>query len=141
MAYSAISGDSTVLHLGDNLKVTVGLQVVPFVAPTKADLISKLNESGDWVVQDIQEPWSFSNERVIEVYGVMVIAQSVGELKAKVVNAINFWNTYSIQVQKVEIEVGFRPGDLVPSTGMTLALVSIAAIVVVGYVALKGVVK
>jgi len=141
VAYSVIGGDSTLLSLGDNLKITVGLQVVPFVAPTKADLISKLNESGDWVVQDLQEPWNLSNERVIELYGVMVVAQTVGELKAKVVNAINFWNTYSIQVQKVEIEVGFRPGDLVPSTGMTLALVSIAVVVVVGYVTLKEVIK
>ena len=141
MSYSVVSGDSTVMNLGDNLKVTVGLQVVPFVAPSEADLISKLNEGGDIVVSRIEELWTLENQRKIEIFGVMVVQQTLGQLKAKIVNAINFWNTYSIEVEKVEIDVGFRPGDLVPSTGFTLALASVAVIAVVGYMAVKGIVK
>jgi len=138
MAYSAVNNDSTQLRLGDNLKVTVGLQTVPFIPPGKIDLINKLNESGKWVVQDVQEVWTLEAQRKLELYGVMVLEPTVGELKAEVANALNFWNTWSVHVEKVEIAVGFRPEDLVPSTSTAVTLAAIAIIAVIGFVAVKG---
>ena len=136
MAWSEISNNSTSLDVGSSVRVTVTFFYVPFAAPSRADIISQLSQSGDWGVSGAEESFPFPNDEW-KITGVMLHSITIAELTAMVVNKLNTWGTWSVQVQKVEVDVGFRPNDLLPSTSTTMALVAIALIVLIGYIALR----
>lgn len=136
MAWSTLANDSVSLSIGDQLRVQLTFGYIPPMYPSDAEMIAALNEGGNWEVSSIEHP-ALDLFGTWKIEGKMLRSVTVGELKAMVTNSLNVWYTWNIQIQKVEIGVGFRPEDLIPDVSLTMSLVAVALIAIVGFVFYK----
>jgi len=140
MAWSQISNYQVSLEVGQAIQLTVQFGSIPFTSPTEANMMGALNQSGEFNVTSAKDttPILTAVGAQWTIQGNMLKAISASELCAMVVNKLNYWNTWSVVVSKVETDVGLRPSDLLPSTTTaTIWLVAIAALAVVGYLAFR----
>ena len=141
MAWSQLTNDATVLDSGNKVQVECKFTTIPFVVPSREEVIDALNASGKVVVTAFREGWTVQLGGAALTVELQVTGPvAVGELKADILNALNSrWNTWGAQIQSVGIDVGFRPGDLLPSVNTTVLVVGVAVVVLVGWLAFKEV--
>ncbi len=140
MAWSVITKDDTLLGVGEKIRVSFTFARLPFTSPTPADIVEVLSANGMFVATGASVDWLdqlTSTSGSWKVEGSVAVPVTIAQLKAMIVSSMNLWYTWSVQVQTVEIAVGFRPNDLVPSASTAFVVVAVAVIVLVGWLTLK----
>lgn len=129
-----IADDTRLLTAGSSIRINATFARVPFTSPSRSDVLSALSSGvPEMTVTSVGDSILGLDFGGWDIYGVLLLDVPVGELREKVRRALNWWNTWSAQVQKIEVDSGTRLPDVAgPAERALWWVLGLGAVGVVG---------